>query len=325
MSTTVNAETGQSSATDVHRDANSSNRSELLLFKLGANKDTARSEQYGISVFKVREIVPMPKITQIAGSLPNMLGIVNIRGQIIPVIDLPAILGCKPATGANVMLVTEFARSIQAFAVESVDEIVHLDWSQILPAEQGVANGTVTSIARLDADLESSRLVQVLDVEAIVGQFAPAGSQDISPDALGAKLELKPGSAILAADDSAVARSMIERSLEIMGAPCIMTKSGMEAWDRMRQMADESISAGERIQDRIAMVLTDLEMPELDGFTLTQNIKNDPRFASIPVVVYSSLTGTANEAHAKSVGADAYVAKFAFNELAETLRQVAQR
>ena len=296
-------------------------RSELLLFRLGASEDTGRPEQYGISVFKVREIAPMPKVTQIAGALPHMLGVVNIRGQIIPIIDLPALVGCKPANGANVMLVTEFARSAQAFAVEGVDEIVHLDWNQIMPAEAGVGRGTVTSIARLDADLESTRLVQVLDVEAILRQFAPAGSGDIDPNSLGARLELKPGSLILAADDSAVARKMIEQSLDIIGAPCVMTKSGREAWSKMQELAAETEAAGERVQDKIALVLTDLEMPEMDGFTLTQNIKRDPRFAGIPVVVYSSLTGTANEAHAQSVGADAYVAKFAADELASALRR----
>ncbi len=301
-----------------------SSRSELLLFRLGAHEDTDRSEQYGISVFKVREIAPMPTVTKIAGSLPHMLGLVNIRGQIIPVIDLPAIVGCKPSGGANVMLVTEFARSVQAFAVEGVEEIVHLNWNQIMSADAGAANGLVTSIARLDADLESTRLVQVLDVEAILRQFAPAGSQNMTPDKLGEKLQLKPGSVILAADDSAMARTMIERSLEIIGAPCVMTKSGKEAWERLQQLADSAEEEGLRVQDRIAMVLTDLEMPELDGFTLTKNIKRDPRFASIPVIVYSSLTGMANEAHAKSVGADAYVAKFAAEELADTIRQVAK-
>ncbi|MEA5097391.1 MAG: chemotaxis protein [Burkholderiaceae bacterium] len=304
--------------------ASGSNRFEMLLFRLGAG-DSGRSEQYGISVFKVREIVPMPNVTKIAGSLPNMLGVVNIRGQIIPVIDLPSMVGCQSQNGPQIMLVTEFARSAQAFAVEAVDEIVHLDWSQVLPAESGVGNGMVTSIARLDADLESSRLVQVLDVEAIMRQFAPPGSQEINPDTMGAKLVLKPGSAILVADDSAVARTLIEQSLEAIDAPYIMTKSGKEAWERLQQIAAEAEAQGKTVRDKVAIVLTDLEMPEMDGFKLTKQIKHDPRFASIPVVIHSSLTGRANEAHAKSVGADAYVAKFVAEELADTLRRVEQK
>ena len=314
----------QDASRDVYEqaDASGSNRFEMLLFRLGAGEGAERSEPYGISVFKVREIVPMPTVTRIAGALPHMLGVVNIRGQIIPVIDLPAMVGCQPQNGLNIMLVTEFARSAQAFAVEAVDEIVHLDWAQVLPAESGVANGMVTSIARLDADPESTRLVQVLDVEAIMRQFSPPGSHDVKPENMGAKMVLKPGSAILVADDSAVARTLIEQSLEAIDAPYIMTKSGKEAWERLQQISVEAESEGKQVRDKVAIVLTDLEMPEMDGFMLTKQIKRDPRFASIPVVIHSSLTGMANEAHAKSVGADAYVAKFVAQELAEALRRV---
>ncbi|MBS1186643.1 MAG: chemotaxis protein CheV [Burkholderiaceae bacterium] len=299
------------------------NRFEMLLFRLGAKDGDERSEQYGISVFKVREIVPMPNVTKIAGALPHMMGVVNIRGQIIPVIDLPAMIGCRPKTGLNIMLVTEFARSAQAFAVEAVEEIVHLDWGQVLPAESGVGDGMVTSIARLDADVESSRLVQVLDVEAIMRHFAPPGSEEVKPENMGAKVSLKPGSAILFADDSAVARSLIEQSLEAIDAPYITTKSGKEAWERLQQIAADAQAEGKKARDKIAIVLTDLEMPEMDGFMLTKQIKRDDRFAGIPVVVHSSLTGMANEEHAKSVGADAYVAKFVAEELADAIRKVA--
>jgi two-component system chemotaxis response regulator CheV len=104
-----------------------------------------------------------------------------------------------------------------------------------------------------------------------------------------------------------------------------MTKSGQEAWDRLKAMAAEAEAQGKTIRDKIALVLTDLEMPEMDGFTLTRNIKQDPRFSSIPVVIHSSLTGTTNEEHVRKVGADAYVAKFVAEELAETLRKVLTR
>ena len=103
-----------------------SNKFELLLFRLGMDASETRSELFGINVFKVREIVAMPEITAVAGSMPHMLGVVNLRGQIIPVVDLPSVVGCKPKTGLNIMLVTEYARTTQAFAVESVEEIVQI-------------------------------------------------------------------------------------------------------------------------------------------------------------------------------------------------------
>ena len=297
------------------------NKFELLLFRLGGDAAGERSELFGINVFKVREIVAMPAVTAIAGSLPNMMGVVNIRGQIIPVIDLPAVVGCTPKSGLNIMLVTEFARSAQAFAVEAVEDIVRLDWNQVLPAEGGVANGMVTSIARLDTDVDSSRLVQVLDVEAILRVMSPGLVSDVKPEEVGDKVTIRPGTVILAADDSMVARTMIEQGLHAMGLPFIMTKTGKEAWERLIQISNDAVSEGKTVKDKVALVLTDLEMPEMDGFTLTRNIKDDSRFNQIPVVIHSSLTGTANEAHVRSVGADAYVAKFAAEELASAIRQ----
>ena len=300
------------------------NKFEMLLFRLGGDPSGERNELFGINVFKIREIVEMPQVTAIAGSPPSMLGVVNIRGQVIPVIDLPSVVGCTPTKGLNIMLVTEFARSAQAFAVESVEDIVRLDWNQVLPAEGGVANGMVTSIARLDTELDSTRLAQVLDVETILRKLSPQDDPAADLLSIGAKVSLKPGSIILAADDSSVARQLIESGLQGMGLPFVMTKTGKEAWDRLHQFAREAEAEGKSVAGKVALVLTDLEMPEMDGFMLTKNIKADSRFSKIPVVIHSSLTGTANEAHVRSVGADAYVAKFAAEELAAALKQALQ-
>lgn len=299
-----------------------SNKFELLLFTLGPSADSDRAELFGINVFKIREIVAMPEITSVAGAPANMLGVVNLRGQIISVIDLPAVAGCTPKTGLNIILVTEFARSTQAFAVESVEDIARLDWGQVLSAESSAAGGMVTSIARLDGDTDHTRLVQVLDVESILRNMMPPDEAEVNPETLGAQIALKPGTVILAADDSVVARALIEQGLDAMGAPYIMTKTGKEAWDQLQSLASAAEAEGKTIHDRVALVLTDLEMPEMDGFTLTRTIKQDARFKAIPVVIHSSLTGSANEDHVKNVGADAYVAKFVAEELAATLRKV---
>jgi two-component system chemotaxis response regulator CheV len=306
---------------DERSNLTNSNKFELLLFRLGADDKGEHSELYGINVFKIREIVAMPQVTAVAGSQPHMLGVVNLRGQIIPVLDLPSIVGVKPKTGLNIMLVTEFARSTQAFAVESVDEIVRLDWSQVLSAEGSNAGGMVTSIARLDGDVNSTRLAQVLDVETILRRLMPAEGDEINEAAVG-KLPMKPGTLIVAADDSVVARNLIERGLEAMGAPFVMLKTGKEAWDKLQSIADGCKAEGIAVEDRVALVLTDLEMPEMDGFTLTRLVKQDARFAKIPVVIHSSLSGKTNEDHVRGVGADAYVAKFVAEDLAGTIRKV---
>jgi len=305
---------------DERTNLTSSNKLELLLFRLGEDANLERNELFGINVFKIREIIPMPTITVVAGSPSHMMGVVDLRGQIIPVIDLPAVTGCTPKTGLNILLITEYARSTQAFAVESVEDIVRLDWRQVLSAEGNAAGGMVTSLARLDGE-NSDRLAQVLDVETILRQVMPSTEPTIDSVSIGPTVEIKPGTVILAADDSVIARTMIEQGLEAMGLPYIMCKTGKEAWDQLQAISAKAEEEGKTVHDKIALVLTDLEMPEMDGFTLTRNIKQDPRFGSIPVVIHSSLTGSANEAHVRKVGADAYVAKFVAEDLAMALRQ----
>ncbi|MBB5392835.1 MULTISPECIES: chemotaxis protein [unclassified Herbaspirillum] len=311
---------------DERTNLTASNKFELLLFRLGSDAYGERSELFGINVFKIREIVPMPPVTTAAGTQSPMLGMVNIRGQIISVIDLPAVVGCVPKTGLNILLVTEYARSTQAFAVESVDEIVRLEWSQVLSAESKTGGNFVTSIARLDADKDAGRLAQVLDVEQILHEIMPT-DRNMKMENLGkgSKHGIKAGTVAIAADDSKVARSLIEQGLRAMEIPFEMHITGAEAWAKIQKMAQEARSEGRPITDKISFVLTDLEMPEMDGFTLTRNIKRDEFLKSLPVIIHSSLSGSTNEDHVKSVGADAYVGKFEANELAATIFGVLER
>jgi two-component system chemotaxis response regulator CheV len=296
---------------------------ELLLFRLGEAPGTQRRELFGINVFKVREILVMPEITAMVNSPPAVMGVANIRGQMITVINLPQVVGCTPSKGLGILLVTEFARTTQAFAVEEVNEIVRLEWKQVLSAEN-TGGGLVTSIARLDGNAENTRLAQVLDVEQILRDVMPQEVKEETPSTA-PKLRLEPGQIILAADDSAVARMMIEKGLKGMDVPYIMTKTGKEAWEKLQAIQAQATDEGKSIKDKVALVLTDLEMPEMDGFTLTRNIKQDGRFNAVPVIIHSSLTGATNESHVKSVGADAYIAKFVEEELAATIREVLHR
>ncbi|MBF7995542.1 chemotaxis protein [Rahnella laticis] len=299
---------------DERTNLTSSNRFELLLFRLGSSPDEEQSELFGINVFKLREIVPMPALTKAAGMSSPMMGMTNIRGEIIPVIDLPAVVGCVPKTGLNILLVTEYARSTQAFAVESVDDIVRLEWSQVLAAESGVKSRNITSIARLDNDKSSNRLALVLDVEQILHDIIPNNNIDMDKKKT-SSFKMKPGTVAIVAEDSKVARQMLEKGLNMMEIPAQMHVTGLEAWNKIRKMAEECKAAGVPISDKISFVLTDLEMPEMDGFTLTLNIKRDEFLKNIPVIIHSSLSGSANEDHVRKVGADGYVAKFEINEL----------
>lgn len=293
------------------------NKFEILVFRLGQDA-SGRRELFGINVFKVREALVMPEVTAIPGTAAHVMGVANIRGQVIPVIDLPAVIGYKPS-GHHILIVTEFERSVQGFAVEEVEQITRLDWSDVLSAEVHAVGGNVTSIARMDGKAEKSRLALVLDVEKVLRDVLPNRSAE-APSDLGPQLPMEAGSVVLAVDDSFVARSQIERVLQTLQAPFVMAKTGAEAWQKLQDMQRSARAEGVSIEHKVALVLTDLEMPEMDGFTLTRRIKDHEGLRALPVVIHSSLTGQANEEHARSVGADGYVAKFVPDELAGALR-----
>lgn len=209
-----------------------SNRFELLLFRLGKSVEEQKSELFGINVFKLREIVPMPTFTRPAGMKAPLLGMVNIRDQVIPVIDLPAVAGCKPETGLNILLITEYARSVQAFAVESVENIMRLDWQQVHTAEKAVNGRYITSIACLDDNKETNNLALVLDVEQILYDIVPSNHDLRATEMKTNKFNITPGAVAIVADDSKVARAMLEKGLNAMEIPHLMHVTGQDAWER---------------------------------------------------------------------------------------------
>ena len=294
------------------------NKFELLIFRLGEDPNSSTREAFGMNVFKVREALIMPSITPMPGSPKHVLGVANIRGQIIPVIDLPSVVGCTPAA-RNILLVTEYERSVQGFAVEEVEEIVRLEWNRVVSAEKSAGGALVTSLARLDDNEESARLALILDVESILRETLP--SRFNSGEEIGnvPSMQIPQGSVIVYADDSSVARRQIEAVLTRCKLPFVGAKTGKEAWDHLKGMAQEARSAGLPIREKVALLLTDLEMPEMDGFTLTRHLKEDDLLKGVPVVIHSSLSGSANESHAKRVGADGFVAKFVPDELAREI------
>ena len=215
------------------------NKFELLLFRLGEDQNSTTREIFGINVFKVREALIMPTITPMPGSPKHVLGVANIRGQIIPVIDLPSVVDCRPAA-RNILLVTEYERSVQGFAVEEVEEIVRLDWSRVVSAEKSAAGALVTSLARLDEKEENARLALILDVESILRDALPSRFKNGEELTYVPSVKLPQGSMILYADDSNVARKQIESVLTRLGVAFQGTKTGKEAWDRLKALAHEA-------------------------------------------------------------------------------------
>ncbi|GAB4058242.1 chemotaxis protein [Uliginosibacterium sediminicola] len=286
-----------------------SNRMEILLFSLGT------SEIFGINVFKVREVSKAPFITK-SPNMPNGVeGLISLRGNVIPVLSLAKVIGIarpgQPLGGS--MMVTEYSKRTLGFLVHEVDRIIRVDWEKVRQPDNMIAASSnfITAIT----DLPDGKLVSILDVESILAQTfgeAPIGS--IQP--LGKQDDVN----VFFVDDSSIARKKIAEVLEKLGVHHKHALNGQEAWTRLEGMANHAHQQKRHLSDELNLILVDAEMPEMDGYVLTRNIKNDPRFDGIPVVMHSSLSSEANRSMGKSVGVDAYVAKFDADVLADTLR-----
>lgn len=290
------------------------NHLEVLLFNLGTSDDTGRNELFGINVFKVREVLNIPEITTAPEMPDGIEGFVSLRGDMVPIINLQKFCKLKSTDKPNILMITEYNTHVQGFLVSSVDTIQRLNWEQVKeppPLISKRLGGLVTAIAELNDD----RLVMIMDVEKVLadaGEFYDDSVFD------GIRM-LEDNFSVLFADDSNIARKQIKKTLDVMGVQYTGAVNGAEAWRLLQKTASQCEQEGRDITSEIQAVLTDVEMPEMDGYVLTQKIKADPRLAHLPVIMHSSLTAQANQAMGRGVGADAYVSKFQPHELADIL------
>lgn len=296
------------------------NKLEILMFSLGKDRRTGREETFGINVFKVREVMRIPEITRAPEMPPAVEGMVSLRGALVPVIDLAKYIGMESDSQPEIMIVTEYNGHTQGFLVEAVDTILRIDWSQMrVPPEMMNAppGGLVTAVTELD----DGRLVMMLDVEKLL-----ADTTHYDDELLFAGIApLAAEATVVFADDSAIARRQIRKTLDLMGVRPVAAINGRQAWEELQRIADHACGLGRDALDLVHAVVTDIEMPEMDGFMLTRMIRSDERFARLPVVMYSSLSGRSNRQLADGVGIDAYVSKLEPRALAETLAQLLRR
>ena len=291
------------------------NKLEILLFFLGVDQRTGRRETYGINVFKVREVMRTPPITAAPDMPAAVEGMVSLRGALVPVVDLAKYAVVATDTPRDIMIVTEYAGHTQGFLVESVDTILRLDWSKMrVPPEMLTAQmgGLVTAVT----ELEDGRLVMMMDVEKVLSETT---NYDDELQYRSVVPINRPDITVFFCDDSVVARKQIERTLETMGVKYVGAVNGRAMWEELQKMASYAESVGKNASDFIHLLLTDIEMPEMDGYILTKKIKADQRFNGIPISMHSSLSGMSNQKLGISVGVDEYVPKFEPQRLAETL------
>jgi len=286
-----------------------SNKMEILLFSLGSH------EIFGINVFKVREVTHTPYVTKTPNVPIGVEGFISLRGNIIPVISLTNFIrqGKQDECSNSTLIVTEFSRHTQGFLVHSVDHIIRVDWDRVKPP-QNMLSGNESFITAI-TELPDGRLVSILDVEQLL---ADAIGEEKIPEI--AALESDDERFIFFADDSTVARKAIVGVLDRLGINHQQASNGHEAWEKLKSMAARAQQDGRPLHDTLRLILTDAEMPEMDGYVLTNNIKADRRFEGIPVVMHSSLSSEANRTMGLQAGVDTYVPKFDPLVLAETLR-----
>jgi two-component system, chemotaxis family, chemotaxis protein CheV len=283
------------------------NRLELLLFRLNGR------QRFGINVFKVREVLQCPPLTVMPKLNSSVRGVAHIRGQTISVIDLSMAMGKRPIQDLSkcFIIISEYNRSIQGFLVHSVERIINMNWESILPPPKGAGRiNYMTAVTEVDGEL-----VEILDVERILNEISPV-STEVSAELVDASVERNPhGRPVLVADDSSVARKQVQRALEAIGVQCVLAKDGREALNMLLEMAKLG-----PIKDQIALVISDIEMPEMDGYTFTAEIRNNPNLKDLHVILHTSLSGVFNQAMVQKVGANNFIAKFQPDELAKAVQ-----
>lgn len=281
------------------------NRLELLLFRLGGQ------QLYGINVFKVKEVLQCPPLNAIPGRSAVVRGVAHIRGGTLPIMDMNLAIGRRelPDLESCFVIITEYNRTAQGFLVRSVERIVNMNWGDIHPPPKGAGKEHyLTAVTQVDG-----QLVEIIDVEKILAEVAPVReevSAGVIEDGIADRVVQKH---VLIIDDSTIARKQIQRVVESMGIKTTIKKDGAEGFQYLLQLVNE----GKDPYAELIMIICDIEMPEMDGYTFTAEVRNHPQMKNLHIILHTSLSGVFNEAMVRKVGADDFLAKFHPDELAK--------
>lgn len=281
------------------------NRLELLLFRLNGR------QLYGINVFKVKEVLQCPRLTVLPKLNPMVRGVAHIRGGTLPIIDLGRATGGRALADLSTafVIITEYNNRVQGFLVNAVERIVNLNWTDVHPPPRGTGRDHyLTAVTRVD-----DQMVEIVDVEKVLAEVIT--QQDPVPQQAADAQQMTEAAAckILIVDDSSVARKQIIRCVEALGMEVLALNDGRQALDWLKARAAEGVN----VPQDLLMMISDIEMPEMDGYTLTAEVRNDPQLKDLHVMLHTSLSGVFNQAMVRKVGADDFLAKFSPDELAE--------
>ncbi|MBB6240864.1 chemotaxis protein [Rhodanobacter sp. MP1X3] len=284
------------------------NRVAMLLFRLGD------AQLFGINVFKVREVLRKPPLERMPGVHALLAGSCDYRGKTIPVIDLGAAMGYPPLTAMDSahLVVTEFSRSVQGFLVADFQRIVHCTGESLEAPSGALGFGSrVSAVTRIDG-----QLMAVIDVEQVLVSIDGSAVEVSTRLQQAAEQQAINPRRILVVDDSLVARQRLVSVFKQMHIDCVVAKNGREGLDRLLELANGPAEGG------VNLVVSDIEMPCMDGYALTRAIRESPALRRIKVVLHSSLSGVFNESIVREVGADRFIAKFQPDLLAQTVLEL---
>ncbi len=289
------------------------NRMELLLFRLSGLK-----QRYGINVFKVREIMPCPHLTIMPKLQKFVVGVAHVRGQTISVIDLAYAIGGKPTKDIekSFLVITQYSRSTQAFLVSNVERILNINWDKIMPPPKGAGHSNyMTAVTEID-----NELVEILDVEKTFSEISPSSStfsEEAKANVENAGAAFKEKNyTVMIADDSKVALNQVASATDLMGLTTIKCTDGKQAFLKLRELCKNG-----PIRDQVKLLISDVEMPEMDGYTLCASIRQDPMLRDMYVILHTSLSGVFNLGMIGKVGANDFIPKFNSEELARAIKR----
>lgn len=285
------------------------NRLELLLLKLNSR------QQFAINVLKVREVLRCPKLTLLPKLNNAVRGIALIRGQTISIIDMSLATGAKRIKNLSTsyIIIAEYNSLVLGFLVSSVERIINVNWQSIIPPpEASMGESYVSGVTQIEEGL-----IEILDVEKILNDISPANT-DLSDDVANKiQIDNSHEKIIFIADDSCIARIQIKKALSSLGLKIESAKNGLEALEKLKTLA----SATGDITDKVGILISDIEMLDMDGYTLIVEIKNTPELKKLHVILHTSLSAVFNQAMVEKVGADEFIAKFNPDALAISVQR----
>ena len=282
------------------------NELEIIEFLIYVENDKGEEvpQYYGINVAKVREIIKTPTVTDVPKTNPNIEGMVNLRGEVIPMINLPKWLNLKTTRKLTKVIITEFNEVVNGFMVNEVNRIYRISWQDVMqPSElSGAENqNCITSVIRM-----GEKLILMLDFEKILGDIFPdtyfkAGDIEVKTGVKGKK--------ILIAEDSPGIRKMLIKTLEKGGYKVIEAENGKVALTKIMEIYAEVLNEGKDVNDFLDLIITDLEMPLIDGSHLIKKVREIKEFNKVPIIVFSSMASEEMKNKIKALGVDAFISK----------------